>query len=63
VGCRHFLDVIEHLPDDLQAVRQAGEALKPGGYLFIITPVFSQFWTYNDDMAQHLRRYRLNDFV
>ena len=27
-----LLDVIEHLPDDLQAFQQARDALKPGGY-------------------------------
>ncbi|HIF58879.1 MAG TPA: class I SAM-dependent methyltransferase [Rhodospirillales bacterium] len=58
-----LLDVIEHLPDDLQALRQAREALKSGGYLFVTTPAFPQFWSYNDDMAQHLRRYRRSDFV
>jgi SAM-dependent methyltransferase len=58
-----LLDVIEHLPDDLQALRQARDALKPGGYLFVTTPAFPQFWSYNDDMAHHLRRYRRADFV
>jgi SAM-dependent methyltransferase len=58
-----LLDVIEHLPDDLQTLRQACDALKPGGYLFVTTPAFSQLWSYNDDMAHHLRRYRHADFV
>ena len=58
-----LLDVIEHLPDDLQAMRQTRQALKPGGYLFVTTPAFPQFWSYNDDMAHHLRRYRRGDFV
>jgi SAM-dependent methyltransferase len=58
-----LLDVIEHLPDDLQALRQAREALKPGGYLFVTAPAFPQFWSYNDEMAQHLRRYRCRDLV
>jgi len=57
-----LLDVIEHLPDDLQALVQAREALKPGGYLFVTTPAFPQFWSYNDDMGNHLRRYRRGDF-
>ena len=56
-----LLDVIEHLPDDLQALVQAREALKPGGYLFVTTPAFPQFWSYNDDMGNHLRRYRRGD--
>jgi SAM-dependent methyltransferase len=58
-----LLDVIEHLPDDLQALRQAREALKPGGYLFVTTPAFPQFWSYNDVAANHLRRYRRRDFA
>ena len=58
-----LLDVIEHLPDDLQALRQARDALKLGGYLFVTTPAFPQFWSYNDEMAHHLRRYRRVDFI
>ena len=58
-----LLDVIEHLPNDFQAILQAKEALKPGGYLFVTTPAFPQFWSYNDDIGHHLRRYRRSDFV
>lgn len=58
-----LLDVIEHLPDDLQAMQQAREALRPGGHLFVTTPAFPQFWSYNDEMANHLRRYRHSDFA
>jgi SAM-dependent methyltransferase len=58
-----LLDVIEHLPDDLQALRQARDALKPGGYLFVTAPAFPQLWSYNDEMSRHLRRYRRADFV
>jgi len=61
--CIFLLDVIEHLPYDLQVFDQVYEALKPGGYLFVTAPAFPQFWSYNDDMALHLRRYRRNDFV
>lgn len=58
-----LLDVIEHIPNDLKVLQQASDALKPGGYLFVTTPAFPQFWSYNDDMAQHLRRYRKSDFT
>jgi len=60
--CAFLLDVIEHLPDDTEAVRQAAQALKPGGYLFITTPALKQFWNYNDELAHHLRRYNRNDY-
>lgn len=58
-----LLDVIEHLPDDIEAMKQTAEALKPGGYLFVTTPAFQEFWSYNDDMANHIRRYNQNDYV
>lgn len=57
-----LLDVIEHLPDDKRAMQEAKNALKPGGLLFVATPAFQQFWSYNDDLAQHHRRYRRSDF-
>ena len=60
--CAFLLDVIEHLPDDTEAIRQAAQALKPGGYLFITTPALKQFWSYNDELASHLRRYNRNDY-
>ncbi len=58
-----LLDVLEHLPDDRRALKQAKEALKPGGLLFVTTPAFQQFWSYNDDLAHHLRRYTRVDFA
>lgn len=57
-----MLDVIEHLADDVRAVSQAAESLKPGGLLFVTTPAFPGFWSYNDDFANHLRRYTRTDF-
>ncbi|SDW04851.1 class I SAM-dependent methyltransferase [Thiocapsa roseopersicina] len=58
-----LLDVIEHLPDDLEALCQARDALRPGGLLFVTTPALRQFWSYNDDLAHHLRRYTRADFA
>lgn len=61
--CAFLLDVIEHLPDDLQAVRQVTLALKPGGLLFVTTPALRHFWSYNDDLSHHLRRYNHSDYA
>jgi SAM-dependent methyltransferase len=57
-----LLDVIEHIPDHIGVLRQVAKALKPGGYLFVTTPALKCFWSYNDDMAQHLRRYSRRDY-
>ena len=61
--CAFLLDVIEHIPNDIEAVRQAATAIKSGGYLFITTPALKQFWSYNDDLAHHLHRYNRNDYI
>ena len=60
--CAFMLDVIEHLPNDTEAVRQTAKALKSGGYLFITTPALKQFWSYNDELSSHLRRYNVKDY-
>jgi SAM-dependent methyltransferase len=58
-----LLDVLEHLPDDAAALRQAAGALRPGGHLFVTTPALPAFWSYNDELASHLRRYTRADFA
>ncbi|MEJ7928439.1 class I SAM-dependent methyltransferase [Ramlibacter sp. AN1015] len=58
-----LLDVIEHLPDDLCALQQARRALRPGGLLLVTVPAFPAFWSYNDELALHLRRYTRADFL
>ena len=56
-----LLDVLEHIPDHLGALRQAAAALRPGGLLFVTAPALNFFWTYNDELAQHQRRYCRKD--
>lgn len=61
--CAFLLDVIEHIPDDVKALREASLALKPGGYLIVTAPALRQFWSYNDELVHHLRRYNRVDFA
>lgn len=57
-----LLDVLEHIPEDEAALSQIRDALVPGGMLFITTPALKQFWTSNDDLVHHVRRYSRHDF-
>jgi SAM-dependent methyltransferase len=52
-----LLDVLEHIPDDVAALRQIHTALAPGGLLFVTVPALQAFWSWNDELIGHQRRY------
>lgn len=52
-----LLDVLEHLPDDAGALREVAAALRPGGTILVTMPALDCFWSYNDEVAHHQRRY------
>ena len=56
-----LLDVLEHLPDPLSALRQVRQCLTPNGLLFVTVPALMAFWSYNDDIVNHQRRYSIQD--
>ena len=58
-----LLDVLEHIPGDTEVLLQIRQALKPGGLLFVTAPALKCFWSYNDEIAHHVRRYAKRDFV
>jgi SAM-dependent methyltransferase len=58
-----LLDVLEHVPEHIEVLRQIRESLRPGGLLLVTTPALNSFWTYNDDLVHHVRRYSRKDFV
>jgi len=57
-----LLDVLEHVPEDRAALLQIREALTPGGLLFVTTPALRMFWTHNDEIVGHQRRYARRDY-
>jgi SAM-dependent methyltransferase len=57
-----LLDVLEHIPDHADVLRQAAKALRPGGLLFVTAPALDFFWSDNDEAARHQRRYCREDF-
>jgi SAM-dependent methyltransferase len=50
-------DVIEHIPDDVGALRQVARALRSGGWLLLSVPQHQWLWSVFDDVSQHCRRY------
>jgi SAM-dependent methyltransferase len=55
--CVCAFDVIEHIEDDLLALRNIAEALKPGGFFFMTVPAYGFLWSSSDDYKRHKRRY------
>jgi SAM-dependent methyltransferase len=51
------LDVIEHLDDDLAALRELRRVVKPGGSLLVTVPAYQWLWSGHDEVNHHFRRY------
>lgn len=51
------LNLIEHIEDELAALRQICRACIPGGVLILIVPAWNCLWGRRDDWLGHKRRY------
>jgi len=51
------LDVIEHLEDDLGALRELRRTVAPGGSLLLTVPAYPWLWSGHDEINHHHRRY------
>ena len=51
-------DVVEHIEEDETVLRQAHDALRPGGGIIVAVPQHPWLWSATDDAAHHVRRYR-----
>lgn len=52
-----IFDVLEHLPNDVKALKEIRKALKPGGKLILTVPASMKLWSYVDEVAGHYIRY------
>lgn len=54
-------DVLEHLDDDIAALKHWRDVLKPEGHLLLSVPAYRYLWDSQDDLANHKRRYVLRE--
>lgn len=51
------LDVVEHIADDVAALKAMAACLKPGGKILITVPAHQWMWSAHDVVNHHHRRY------
>jgi SAM-dependent methyltransferase len=56
-------DIIEHVDDDIAALREIRRVLKPGGCVLLTVPAFPMLWGLQDEVSHHKRRYRLRELL
>lgn len=57
------LDVIEHLDDDIEGLREMNRVTKSGGYALVFVPAFMWLWGVQDDISNHRIRYTRKQIV
>jgi len=51
------LDVIEHIDDDVAALREMRRVARPDGRLLVTVPAYPALWSSHDELNHHRRRY------
>jgi SAM-dependent methyltransferase len=54
-------DVLEHIEDDILALRSIYFLLEKDGLLVLSVPYNMKYWSSHDEFSGHIRRYNLND--
>ena len=58
-----FMDVLEHVADDVELLTRYTSNARPGAKVFITVPAFMSMWSAHDEYLEHFRRYRLSEIV
>ncbi len=58
-----LLDVLEHIPDDREALGAIVRLMKPGGKLLLTVPANPWMWSAHDTVHHHHRRYRQRELA
>ncbi|GAA0678270.1 SAM-dependent methyltransferase [Sphingomonas insulae] len=57
------LDVVEHIEDDVAALKGMASLLKPGGKILVAVPAHQWLWSAHDVVNHHHRRYSKGSLV
>lgn len=58
-----YINVLEHIEDDINEMRIAYEALKPGGCIIAFSPALQLLYSPRDSRVGHYRRYSLKEKI
>lgn len=56
-----MFDVIEHIDDDIDSVKEAVRVTKKGGLIAVTVPARKELWSRVDEISYHKRRYAKED--
>ncbi|ATH06684.1 hypothetical protein BIY24_01635 [Halobacteriovorax marinus] len=59
----YSLNVLEHIPDDQEAINNIFDKLEPGGVFYCYVPAFEVLYSEFDKRVGHERRYTRDDLV
>lgn len=62
-GAVTALDVLEHLDDDVLALRELARVTGPGGFVLVAVPAYAWAWSDHDVRLGHRRRYDRRQLV
>jgi len=63
VSTAYTLNVLEHIDDDVGALRGLHRVIRPDGLLVVYVPAFEILFTAMDERVGHVRRYRKRQLV
>jgi len=63
ISTAYTLNVLEHIDDDVGALRGLHRVIRPDGRLVVYVPAFQILFTAMDERVGHLRRYRKQQLV
>lgn len=52
-----LFDVLEHIEDDRDFLETLNHKIRPNGYLLLTVPTYDAFWSGEDEVSLHFRRY------